>query len=678
MGLRSVMVVAGFAAVGLAAVETMSAAVAAPPARLGGLPVVFLKSAAAQQPALAAQASDLGVEFGASRIDFCWRGSRIYLTFPGSAKVSPEAGAPLVTRVNYFTGSDPSSWRREVPTYAGVTYRNLYPGVDMVYGAEARHLKSEFVVAPGADPDVIRLRYFGVLRLRVAEDGSLRALTSQGELREGAPFVYQLRNGVRNAVPARYRIDDAGDVSFELGSYDADRTLWIDPSVSYSTFAGSTRVESATAVAAGAGGETYVAGWAESSTFPGPAPARAFSGSVDAWVMKLSADGATVLYTTFLGGSGDDRALGLDVDSSGNAYVTGYTTSNNFPTFFGIQNSRAGGRDAFVVKLNPQGSTILFSTYFGGGANDTANGIAVDSFGQPYVAGETESWNFPLRFPFQTSLKGGRDAFTFKIGLTGALSYSTYLGGSGEDRATSIAVSDTLTPYVAGCSTSLDFPLRRAIQGINGGGQDGFVVRFNGDANDMVYSTYLGGNGGAVGSQECVNSIAVDAFKNAYVAGVTSSKNFPVLTPFQSQFGGGGQDAFVAKLDSGGARLYSSYLGGRSLDAATSIRVDSARRAYVAGYTASINFPMVSAIQPAFAGTYDIFVSRVETAGTSMSFSTFLGGLSSDTAAGLALHVPGSLSIAGLTASTNFPLVSPVQTVFGGATDSLVIKLGGF
>jgi len=502
-------------------------------------------------------------------------------------------------------------------------------------------------------------------------------LAPGGELRELPPELYQVTGGSRMAIPGRFELRPGGEIGFEVGAYDRSRPLWIDPVISYSTYAGGSRTENATAAAVDSSGNLYLAGWTESVDHPTASPVRSFAGSVDAFVMKFNSLGTGLLYATFLGGSSDDRAYGMDIDPSGNAYVVGYTTSNDFPVVSAVQTVRRGGRDAFVTKLNAAGSAIAYSTYFGGSGNDTANGVAVDQFGQPYVVGETDSTNFTLRFPYQSAKSGLRDAFSFKLNMSGALSYSTYIGGNGDDRGVGIAISASLTPYIVGCTTSTNFPTRNPAQASNGGGMDGFVVRFNGDANALVYSTYIGGNGGSSTTPECAQAIAVDAFNNSYVTGVTASTNLPLLLAFQTAPGGGGRDAFVAKYDVGGVRQYTSYLGGRGIDIGTAIRVDSARRAHVGGYTASNNFPVINGVQSTFGGVYDAFFVRVDVSGASLNMSSYVGGSGTDVPLGIAYQSTGDLYMVGLTNSINFPLQSPLQPNLSAGIDSFVTKIGG-
>jgi hypothetical protein len=343
-----------------------------------------------------------------------------------------------------------------------------------------------------------------------------------------------------------------------------------------------------------------------------------------------------------------------------------------------VQSTLGGGRDAFCLKLNATGSAISYSTYFGGTGTDIANGIAVDSFGQAYVVGETDSINFPMWLPFQAVKSGMRDAFTFKLNAAGNKVYSTYIGGSGDDRGLAIAVSTTLTPYISGCTTSTNFPTKIPSQAALAGGMDAFVVRFNGDANNTVYSTYLGGTAGSNSAVECAYAIALDTFNNAYVTGSTPSANFPTMTPFQALYGGGSLDAFVTKFNSSGQRLYSSLLGGIGIDVGTSIRVDvNTRRAVVAGYTSSVNFPTLLPVQAAFGGLYDGFIAKVDVNGNVLNSSSYFGGSGTDVILGIAYQTSGDLYITGVTNSWNYPVLSPYQASPAGSNDAFLTKISG-
>ena len=626
----------------------------------------------------AAQARDLSAEFEAGgRVKFIGERTgqyelRLYGARPQS---QPEGIDALPARVSFFAGNDPAAWQAGLRAFAGVKYREIYPGIDMVYRAELR-LKSEFIVAPGADPGRIQLRFEGSAGLSVGPDGGLRVKSAAGELRDEQLEVFQTIGGRKVKVAARFKLLDPEVAGLELGEWDRTAPLVIDPVISYSSFLGGSRIEQITGIAVDAAGAAYVSGWTDSQNFPVVNSIRVYSGSVEAFVAKISPTG-TLVWATFLGGSGDDRALGIGIDPQGNSYAVGYTASTNFPTLNPLQANKSGGRDVFVTKINAAGSALVYSTYWGGSDNEQANAVAVDPFGQPYVVGETSSANFPTVLPWRASLGGLRDAFHFKIGVNGTMSYSTYVGGNGDDRGMAVAVSDTLTPYVAGCTASTNFPAVNALQATNQGGQDAFVVRFNSDADTAIYSTYLGGNGGANGQAECANSIALDAFNNIYIAGTTSSTNFPTQVAVQNQRNGL-IDGFLTKIDSGGALLYSTYIGGSASDLAVSVRVDAARRAYVTGYTTSKNLPVVGALQAASAGSWDGFLLRYDPDGYPLQFGTYFGGQGSDTPTAMALTPGGAAFIVGVTSSFNYPTQSPFQANFAGSTDGFITKITGF
>lgn len=533
------------------------------------------------------------------------------VSFPGAnPDVSLGGNYRLSGHVNIIYG-DASHWQTDLNTYEKLTYHALFPGIDLIYSASGDHLKSDFRVAPGADPSLIRLD-FGSQPVDL-ERGALVLRTAAGEFREEAPVIYQMIEGRRVNVTGAFRLVRDGSVAFSIGAYDRAQPLIIDPVLSYSTYLGGSAMDAVTSIAVDNAGNAYVAGWTTSADLPTMNPIRAQnSGGVDAFVAKLGPGGNNLIYCTYLGGRGDDRAFGIAVDPAGNAYVTGWTSSSAFPTAAAAQSSLAGGRDAFVAKLNPAGNTLLYSTYLGGAANDSGNGIAVDAAGNAYVAGDTYSLNFPTLSAYQTGIRGQQNAFIAKLNAFGALAYSTYLGGNGSDRAAGIAIDASGNAYVTGGTTSTNFPTAAPLRPSSGGNQDAFVAKLNASGNGLVYSTYLGGSGGMVGSPEAGTAIAVDATGAAYVTGATSSADFPVTAgALQTTNLGGGDDAFVAKLNpAGSALVYSTYLGGSSIDYATGIAVDFLGNAYVTGYTASYDFLSLRAVQPGSAGPYDAFLSN--------------------------------------------------------------------
>ncbi len=584
--------------------------------------------------------------------------------------------AQLPGIVNYFIGNDPAQWRTNLPTYAGIVYEGIYDGIDLRYDGAEGQLKGTYVVAPGADPAQIAWRYAGAEGVSVdVQTGDLRIQLPDGAtLSEQAPVAWQTVDGERVTVSAGYAVGSDGLVSFALGSYDPAHPLVIDPTLVYSTYLGGSGDDWGEGIAVDSEGNAYVTGYTTSTNFPTRSPLQpTFGGALNAFVTKLNPDGSALVYSTFLGGSSGDWGEGIAVDGTGNAYVTGYTSSTNFPTRSPLQPTFGGGDyDAFVTKLNPDGSALIYSTYLGGGYWDGGHGIAVDGTGNAYVTGFTRSTNFPTQNPLQPTFGGGYDdAFVTKLNPDGsALVYSTFLGGSDSDWGHGIAVDGAGNAYVTGSTISTNFPTRSPLQPTFGG--DAFVAKLNPDGSALIYSTYLGG-----GNYDRGEGIAVDGAGNAYVTGYTYSSDFPTRSPLQPTLGGA-LNAFVTKLNpDGSALVYSTYLGGSDGNWGEGIAVDGAGNAYVTGYTYSSDFPTRSPLQPTFGGDYDdAFVTKLNAAGSALVYSTFLGGSSDDWGSGIAVDGAGNAYVTGRTSSTNFPTRSPLQPTLGGTVDAFVAKIG--
>jgi hypothetical protein len=626
-------------------------------------------------------------------VDFLARGpgSAVLLTargalvrLPGAAvridllaadgRVRPRGLASLAAPSHYFKGIQ--AFR--APSFARVEYPQVYPGVDLAYYGKQRELEFDFMLAPGADASRIRLSFEGVQEVLLEADGRLRLRTGSGDLWLGRPRVYQKRGGEEREIAATLILRGRNEAGFQLGAYDPQLPVMIDPVLSYASYLGGAAFDSITGIAVDSAGSAYVAGWTESVDFP--TTSQAFQsgngGSTDAFVAKLSPAGDSLVYSTYLGGSRDDRAFGIAVDASGAAIVTGWTYSADFPTVAAAQSVPGGWRDAFVAKLSPSGDALVFSTYLGGSGSDSGNGVAVDAQGGIYVAGETDSTDFPVRNGFLSSNQGLSDAFVAKFTSAGALVYATYLGGNGQDRATAIAVDSAGQAYVTGATESSNFPALSAFQAHSGGLQDAFVAKLNASGSGLVYSTYLGGAGGSVRFPESGLGIAVDSAGNAYVTGVASSADFPEQNPLQACVTTGHTDAFVTKLNAwGSGLLYSTCLGGSDYDYGTAITVDSAGNASVAGYTTSGDFPVTNPVQASNAGLYDAFVATLTPAGNALAFSTYLGGQGSDSAQAVALDGEGNIYVAGQTLSNDFPTAHAIQTQNGGSYGGFVAKL---
>ena len=589
-----------------------------------------------------------------------------------------EAQDSLGGKVNFLLGNRREDWQTDVPTYAAILYHDLYPGIDLTYSIAQGRLKSEFRVSPGADPAAIRWLYRGALERRIDGGGHLVVTAAGGQVQEDKPDLYQEARGIRSQVEGGFRLLGDGTVGFSVASYDRSRALVIDPVIGFSTYLGGNGLDSARAIAVDAAANSYVAGFTDSSDFPAVNPLQARGGGTDAFVAKLSAAGGLVYCTYLGGSWDDRAfGIAVDTGGSayvtGWTYSPNFPTTSG-----ALQRSFGGGRDAFAAKLNAAGNTLVYSTYLGGSGYDTGNGIAIDSLGYAYVAGDTNSSNFPVLYAFQSSNGGQQDAFVSKLNPSGsALVWSTYLGGSGDDLANAIVVDASGDAYVTGGTTSTNFPVFRPLQSGNAGGQDAFVTKFSSDGRALAYSTYLGGSGGTAAANEMGTALQVDASGNAYVTGMTSSANFPTLNAFQPVHGGGTMDAFVSKVNpAGSALLYSTYLGGAGADYAYGIAVTSSGAAVVAGYTSSSNFPVSGAIQPLKSGVYDGFIARLAPAGNALEMATYWGGTNSEAVYALAMDSAGSTWIVGQTLSTDFPLKNPIQPLNTGGYGAFVTRLG--
>jgi uncharacterized repeat protein (TIGR01451 family) len=564
----------------------------------------------------------------------------------------------LPGKVNYFIGNDPKKWRTNVPTCARVEYKNVYPGVNLVYYGNQRQLEYDLVVAPGADPKAIRLAFEGVHKFALDAQGNLILHTAGGELLQRAPIVYQEIDGARQKISGRYVLKTKDRVGFQVAAYDRTKPLVIDPVLVYSTYLSGTGYDEGFGIAVDTAGNAYVTGFTESTDFPTTAGAfqTTSGGGRDAFVTKLNSGGSGPVYSAYLGGSGLDEGLGIAVDTAGNAYVTGLTQSTDFPTTAGAFQTFGG---TFVTKVNPTGSTLVYSTRFGDGSSN-ANGIAVDAVGNAYVTGQT----------------GASHAFVAKFDPTGsALVYSTYLSGGNTEAGFGIAVDVAGNAYVTGYTASSNFPTTvGAVQPTFGGGfRNAFVTKLNPTGSGFVYSTYLGGSNDDVGF-----GVAVDTAGNAYVTGDAGSTDFPTTAgAFQPTYGGS-EDAFVTKLNpAGSALVYSTYLGGSSQDLGLSIAVDTSGNAYVTGFASSAEFPTtLGAIQTT---NNSGFVAKFDSTGSALVYSTHFGGfnrgIALDTSTNPNAYVTGFTP----TPSTDLPTTpGAFQTTPGGGGDAFVGKIAAF
>jgi hypothetical protein len=574
---------------------------------------------------------------------------------------------------NYFIGDNPDKWRTGIPHYGAVRIRNVYDKIDLVYCGNDRDIEYDFVLQPGANPDKIEVFFEGIEGIQTSRDGSLRLRTPSGkELLQKKARVYQTVGGRQVEIAAEYRVRAGNRVQFALANYDRTKPLVIDPVLAYSTYFGGSGNEggyndvSNAGIAVDSTGSVYVSGYTYSADYPrvGGVQGDPDGNDLDAVITKLSPSGNTVVYSTYLGGNGPDKGAGIAVDSTGAAYVTGYTYANNFPTVNPIHGDRVH-REAFVTKLSPAGNSIVYSTYLGGDNDDRGSGIAVDSTGSAYVTGTTYSTDFPTANAVQPARNGAySDAFVSKLNPAGnGFVYSTYLGGNAwDDQGLSIAIDATGAAYVAG-NGSGGFPVVNPIQTTPSWAGDIFIAKLTA-AGTIAYGTLYGGN-----DTDSVAGIAVDSAGSAYFAMSTRSPDLALVNSFQP-YGGNG-DVYVAKLNTtGNAFVWATYLGGSNGDQARAVAVDAVGSLWVTGSTGSTNFPVQSPYQASRSAGQDAFLTQFAPNGQSLLFSTYFGGgtggfFGSPQAEGQAVTVDaaGSAYFMGTTGSTSgFPLLNPVQT----------------
>jgi hypothetical protein len=662
----------------------------------GRLPLAFVPNAGQTDARVRFAAHAAGAQFYFTRSEAVFaftkgsprdgKGVALRLVFLGAnPDATIDGQGRQAGKVNYFIGNDPKRWRTNLPTYGRVVYRDLWPGIDMVFRGDGTRLKYEFVVRPGANVDDIRLAYRGAERLSVNAAGQLLIETPLGTLRDARPVTYQEIEGKRVPVESRFLLrptgPDAAAYGFAVGGYDARQPLVIDPGLLYSTFLGGGSTDIGNPIAVDAAGNAYVTGETNSGA-PNPFPTTAgafdtsYNGNIDAFVTKLNPTGSALVYSTYLGGAASsDRGFGITVDGAGNAYVTGETNSMDFPTtLLAFDTSYDGNGDAFVTKLNVAGSALLYSTYFGGTSTDRGSSIGVDAAANAHVTGATNSTGLATGGAFDTSYAGGFDVFVTKLDATGsARVYSTYLGGTSDDRGFGIAADTAGNAYVTGeTNSSSGFGMTGSFDPMPNGSFDAFVTKLNPTGSARVYSTYLGGS-----SDDRGFGIALDAALNAYVTGETSSSSDVAMSGGFDTSHNGGFDVFVTKLSSTGAsRVYSTYLGGSAADRGFGIAVDGSGNAYLTGETDSTGFPTTTGAFDTGKNGIDAFVSKVSASGSSLLYSTFLGGTNADRAFGIAVDTMNNAYVTGRTDSSNFPITAGAfDTTFNNNGDAFVTKL---
>jgi hypothetical protein len=587
----------------------------------------------------------------------------------------------LPGKSNYLLGNDPKKWLTNVPIYSKVRYKDVYPGIDLVYYGNESHLEYDFLVSPHADPNRITLSFAGAQRVEVDEEGDLQVVLGREHLTLQKPLLYQASGNQKIPIDGKFQVMRDRTVAFHIGDYDRDKQLTIDPIIVFSSYLGGSGDDLGYALTADPAGFVYVTGNARSQDFPVTGQQKQIDS--DVFVTKIDPSTSTIVYSTIIGGSSTDYGYGVAVDQSGSIYLTGGTYSTDFPvaSCFQCQNPRGGGYlTAFVSKLGPNGSSLLYSTYLGGTHSyDFASGITVDATGHACVAGYSQpvpgysSSDFPVLHAIQPKYAGGdTDGFVTKLSQDGSsLMWSTFLGGSGTELVNGISSDISGNIYVAGTTTSTDFPLKNPFQSSHGGT---FVSKIASDGSSLQYSTLLGGS-----SRDSVNGIAVNGQGEAYVTGYASSTDFPLKNPYQATCQGP-ECAFLTKFTSvGNSLMFSTLLGGSGGDSGSAVIVDQSGSAYLTGQTSSIDFPTVSGFQFG-----DLFVAEFDATGSVLDFSTRFGGsptpAGADNVRGIAIDGAGNVYVAGYTSATDFPTTLGTfqnhnASVAPATLDAFVVKL---
>ncbi len=626
-----------------------------------------------------------------------------------AAATRVEGREPLPGVVNHLIGNDPTRWQVGVGQFARVRQAGVYDGIDLEFYGNQQRLEYDFVVAPGADPSAIRVRFDGAERVEIDAAGDLLVHAAEGEpLRQQAPISYQVIDGARRPVESRYALLAANEVGVRVGDYDRRHALTIDPVLIYSSFFGGTGQEQAFDIGLDPSGNIYITG----KTFGGgtlPVTPGAFQstlpgGTSDAFVAKFNSTGTALVYCTYLGGSAADQTRSfrpgdIAADAAGNAYIAGDTSSANFPVGgVGADTTYAGGvanpSDAFYVKLGPTGA-FLYGTFLGGTGFDWATGIAIDPAGNVYVSGGSTSDNvtFPQTPNAYDSTPVGYDAFLTKFDAAGTRVYSTFLGGSGGENyfelSGGIAVDDQGRAYITGDTYSTNFPIVNGYQAAFGAGSgyDVFVAVIDttlSGAPSLVYSTYLGSTGTDLGM-----GIAYIGNRQVYVTGEADA-GFPTANALDASFNGGNSDAFIARIDTsqvGAASLiFSTFLGGTLADRGWDVAADAQGVAHIVGETASTDFPQIAAISTHI-NLIQPFVAKLNAAGSALLFSSYFSGAGNGKAAmAVTTNAAGDTFFTGYTnnsstnpptATTGFPIANPRQGVFGGGgSDAFVSRIG--
>lgn len=581
---------------------------------------------------------------------------------------------------NYLIGNDPAQWQTGVPNYAKVKYEEVYPGIDLVLYGNQQQLEYDFVLAPGADPGQIELRFAGAESLEVDQNGDLMIGLAGGEVRQKAPLIYQEVEGEQREIQGGFVLSGQ-QVSFKVGEYNRAFPLVIDPVLMYSTFLGGSNEDYPRHIAVDSAGNAYIAGYTYSSDFPTTPGAYQTSSSFTDFITKLNPSGSALVYSTYIN-AGD--IYGLAVDGSGNVLIAGATTAG-LPTTVGAYDTvMSGPEDGYVLKLNATGSALVYGTYLGGSNWDSVRALALDSTGAAYVTGFTNS-DFPVTAgAYDTTYNGGlEDIFVAKLSPTGStLVYSTYVGGSLVESASAIAVDGSNNVYISGLVQYTGFPTTAgAYDTTFNGATDLIAFKLNATGSALLYSTYLGGSG-----DDTVSDMKVDGSGSVYLFGNTPSSNFPTTSGAYDRALDSSYATFLTKLNASGSALgYSTYLeAANATTIATALAINGSGNAYLAGSVygsgANPSFPTTpGAYDTSFGLTddQDLFITKFNASGNALLYSTLFGSDNgSEETVDMAVDGSGDVLVVGHAYETGVPTTAGAyDRSYNGYTDGFVLKL---
>ena len=613
------------------------------------------------------------IGFACSKI-FLWMdgaSSSVILKFPNSNNIAPNGVGEVCHQTNYFLG-DRGTFVG-VRGFQSIVYDNLWSGINLVYRITENGAKYEFLIKSYEDPEIIKLRYYGQDQLKIFDD-SVKILKDGIELVDGGLFAFQ----EETEISISYVSSRLDTIEFELGDYDKSKLLVIDPLI-YSTYIGGTHIEDEPLIFVDSTGHAYVTGKTNSLDFP---TVNAYDDSfnlpqtsMDCFVLKLNSNGDDLIYSTYIGGNMDDWPVDISIDSLGNAYVCGSTTSSDFPTVNAFDDSYDPTWDIFIFKLSSDGTSLNYSTFLGGSDSDSAESMQIDSEGNVIITGGTRSWDFPTVNAFDDTYGGSGlgDCYCTKLNATGnGLIFSTFIGGSADDAGKSIVIDELNHVYIAGITSSSDFPILNAYNDTFEEPNTCFILKLNSDGLSLNYSTFITPNLSNL-------DLAIDSECNVYVSGQTDSQDYPTKNAYDDTYNGGAWDCFLFKMNStGNGLVFSTYLGGSVWDGNPSIIVDSVSCIYIAGITTSSDFPVLNAYDEIINGS-DIFVAKFNQTGNGLLYSTYVGGsegtYGSESGVSIAIDTNGSVYVVGDTGAIDFPVVNAYDESANGNRDCVVFKL---